>query len=86
MRVALVNGVNLQVDADVVAQRPTEAELRHYFDTHLEKYSSDGVMRLRDLIVPADMSKPAEAAAKAKQAVEELRRGTPSIWSRPGSP
>ena len=78
VRAAMVGGVNLQVDADVVAQRPTEAELRHYFETHLEKYSSDGVMRLRDLIIPADTSNPQEAEAKAKQAVEALRRGTPA--------
>ena len=78
VRQAMVAGVNLQVDADVVAQRPTEAQLRDYFEKHLEKYSSDGVMRLRDLIVPADTSKPDEAAAKAKSAAEALRRGTPA--------
>ena len=77
VRAAMVGGVNLQVDADVVAQRPTEPELRQYFETHLEKYSSDGVMRMRDLVLPADAAKPAEAEAKAKQAVEALRHGTP---------
>ncbi len=65
VRAALVNGVNLQVDADVLAAQPTEASLRDYFTKHQDKYSSAGVMRVVDLVSPITPTNP-DAAAKAK--------------------
>jgi len=79
VRAAMVGGVNLQVDADVIAQQPTPQELLAYYNLHIEKYSSDGVMRLRDLVMPVG-DKPDEAIAKAKEAGAELAKsGSGSI-------
>src|ERR1700685_3912784 len=49
VRNALVAGVELEVTADVLAQQPTAEELHAYYEQHKDKYSSEGVMQLRDL-------------------------------------
>jgi parvulin-like peptidyl-prolyl isomerase len=78
VRNALVAGVELEVTADVLSQRPTPEELHAYYEHHQDKYSTEGVMQLRDLLVKTDASHPAAAAqAKALAAVEALRRGQP---------
>ncbi len=40
VRAALVSGVNLQVDADIIAQQPTQEQLLAYYNQHIEKYSA----------------------------------------------
>ena len=77
VRSAMVSGVNLQVDADVLAQQPTEAQLRAFYDKHIEKYSSDGVMRLRDLVMPIGSGTAEAALARGQQASDELAKGAP---------
>ena len=77
VRSAMVSGVNLQVDADVLAQQPTEAQLRAFYDAHIEKYSSDGVMRLRDLVMPIGSGTAEAALARGQQASDELAKGAP---------
>jgi parvulin-like peptidyl-prolyl isomerase len=75
VRNALVAGVELEVTADVLAQQPTPEELRAYYDLHKDKYSSEGVMQLRDLVVKTDAAQPLAAAhATAAQAVAALRK------------
>jgi hypothetical protein len=74
VRSALVAGVDLQVDADVISQQPTQAELYAYYQKHIDKYSSDGVMRIRDLVMPIG-DKPDEAMANAQKASDELAKG-----------
>jgi len=75
VRAAMVAGVNLQVDADVIAQQPTQQELLTYYNQHVDKYSSDGVMRIRDLVMPIGGGTEADALAKAQRASAELSRG-----------
>jgi parvulin-like peptidyl-prolyl isomerase len=81
VRNALVAGVELEVTADVLAQQPTPEELRAYYEHHKDKYSTEGVMQLRDLLVKIDAVKadashaPATAHAEALAAVAALRRG-----------
>jgi hypothetical protein len=78
VRNALVAGVELEVSADVLAQQPTEAELRAYYAQHKDKYSTEGVMQLRDLLIRTDASHPAASAlVAAEQAVASLHRGQP---------
>ena len=77
VRAAMVTGVNLQVDADVLAQQPTQAQLKAYYDQHLEKYSSDGVMQIRDLVMPINDLTPEAALAKGAQASADLAKGGP---------
>jgi parvulin-like peptidyl-prolyl isomerase len=76
VRAAMVAGVNLQVDADIIAEQPTPAQLQAYYQQHLEKYSSDGVMRIRDLVMPTG-EKPDEAMARAAQASAAITAGGP---------
>ena len=86
VRQALVAGVNLQVDADIIAQQPTQAELVAYYNAHLVKYSTDGVMRLRDLVMPIGMGKPEDAMARAQTAADSLNKGAtlPGIMTQYG--
>lgn len=74
VRAAMVAGVDLQVDADVVSQQPTQAELYSYYLRHIDKYSSDGVMRIRDLVMPIG-DRPDQAMANAQKASAELSGG-----------
>jgi PPIC-type PPIASE domain len=76
VRTALVNGVELQMYADVLAKAPTEAELQAYYDHHRDKYASIGVMRLRDLLVNTPPNETdALRMARAVRVVAELRAG-----------
>lgn len=78
VRNALVAGVELEVTADVLAQRPTAEELHAYYEQHKDKYSSEGTMQLRDLMVKTDAAHPAGAArARVASAVAALRAGKP---------
>jgi parvulin-like peptidyl-prolyl isomerase len=81
VRNALVAGVELEVSADALAQQPTEAELRAYYQEHKDKYASEGVMQLRDLVAKTDASLAAQAArAVANQAVMAARSGQSLGW------
>jgi len=77
VRTALVAGVNLQVDADVIAQQPTAADLVAYYNKHIAKYSSDGVMAVRDLVMPIGSGTASDAVKRAQQAADEIDKGAP---------
>jgi parvulin-like peptidyl-prolyl isomerase len=78
VRNALVAGVELEVTADVLARQLTTEELHAYYEQHKEKYSTEGVMQLRDLLIKTDASHPTAAALEtALSAVAALRRGQP---------
>jgi hypothetical protein len=78
VRVALVNGVELQMYADVLAREPAEDELKAYYQQHREKYASIGAMRLRDLLVSVRQDETdADRARRATSIVAELRHGAP---------
>jgi len=72
VRSALVAGVELELFANVLAQRPSEAQLQTYYDSHRSKYVRDGVMRLRDLVLG-----DGGTLATARAAVQALRAGAP---------
>jgi len=75
VRMAEVNGVQLQVDADVLASQPSDQQLLAYYNAHKDKYAGEGIMALRDLVIRSDDNAPDEALAKAKQAAEAFRKG-----------
>ena len=77
VRSAMVAGVDLQVDADVIAQQPTPQQLLDYYNQHLDKYSTDGVMQVVDLAMPIGTGKLEDAVARAQQASAEINRGAP---------
>jgi hypothetical protein len=74
VRNALVAGVELEVTADALAQQPTADELRAYYERHKDKYSSEGVMQLRDLVIRSQASVP-DARAAVQAALAALRGG-----------
>jgi parvulin-like peptidyl-prolyl isomerase len=66
----MVAGVELEVTASVLAQQPTQAQMRQWYDKHKDKYVTNATFRLRDLVAPT--------AADAAKAVAALRSGKPS--------
>jgi hypothetical protein len=70
VRNALVGGVELEVTADVLAQQPTPDELHAYYEQHKDKYSSEGVMQLRDLVIK---SGPGPGTAIAQVSVDDAQ-------------
>jgi PPIC-type PPIASE domain/SurA N-terminal domain len=52
VRSALVNAVELEIAENAITSQPSEAALRQFFETHQERYVSEGVMRVRDLVFP----------------------------------
>jgi PPIC-type PPIASE domain len=75
VRNALVAGVELEVTADVLAQQPTPEEMRAYYEAHKDKYSSEGVMQLRDLVIkPVRLVVPPPPPTAA---IAALRKGQP---------
>lgn len=78
VRSTLVAGVELQLFADVLAQKPSEEQLQAYYATHQGSYIRDGVMQLRDLVAGIDAQRPAaEAQRDAAAAAAALRQGAP---------
>lgn len=78
VRNALVGGVELQMYADILAKQPTDTELKAFYEQHRDKYSSLGVMRVRDLMLNIVQDESTEAFDKrAAAAVQALRKGMP---------
>jgi parvulin-like peptidyl-prolyl isomerase len=76
VRAYMVAGVQLQVDADVIAQRPSEEDLDKYFQANKDKYTGDGIMALRDFIVARSEGDTKEKLIeKAKTAAEAFAKG-----------
>ena len=54
VRNALVNAVEVEISENAVTTQPSEDALRNYFEQHKEKYSSEGIMTVHDLVFPAE--------------------------------
>jgi parvulin-like peptidyl-prolyl isomerase len=70
VRAAMVAGVELEATASVLAQQPTQEQMRQWYDKHKEKYATNATFRLRDLVT--------HTAVDAAKAVAALRSGKPS--------
>jgi parvulin-like peptidyl-prolyl isomerase len=76
VRASLVAGVELEVTANVLAQQPTQGQMRQWYGKHKEKYASDASFRLRDFVARTGTTRDAaKAMADATQAVAALRSG-----------
>lgn len=71
VRNAMVNAVELEIASDAITSQPTEAALRSYYQSHLERYASEGIMTVDDYIFPAN-------SAVASQAIEAFRSQAPT--------
>ena len=65
VRAAMVNAVEQEIAADAITAQPTEAQLRAYYALHGSRYSSEGVMHLRDFVFAPDDLRGALLAAEA---------------------
>jgi len=80
VRTALGDGLTALVTAPVLAQQPSDDDLKAYFDAHRANYASQGTMAVTDLVLHvggfenADQSVD-QALADAAQAIYELRSG-----------
>jgi hypothetical protein len=80
VRANMAVGVNSQVAAPVLAYRPTDAELRAFYDKSRDKYTQSGSMTAHDLVLRvggyqnADQT-TAQAQVDAAEAVYQLRSG-----------
>ena len=63
VRSAMVNAVEQEIAADALTAITSEQKLREYYQAHAAKYSSEGIMSVRDFLFPASSS--AEAATMA---------------------
>jgi PPIC-type PPIASE domain/SurA N-terminal domain len=72
VRSALVNAVELEIAENAITSQPSEAALRQFFETHEDRYVSEGVIRVRDLVFPASAlpELPSEAQA-LKRAIDD---------------
>jgi hypothetical protein len=57
VRSALVNAVELEIAENAITSQPSEAALRQFFETHQDRYVSEGVMRVKDLVDGRDSGK-----------------------------
>ncbi|HEY4406777.1 MAG TPA: peptidylprolyl isomerase [Xanthobacteraceae bacterium] len=79
-RSALVDGVNTLVGAPLLAQAPTDAELRAFYTAHRSDYAAGGDMRVRDIVLHVGgyqnvNQSTAQAEADAEEAIYQLRSG-----------
>jgi parvulin-like peptidyl-prolyl isomerase len=76
VRASLAAGVELEVTANVLAQQPTQEQMRQWYGMHKERYASDASYRLRDFVARTGPTRDAaKASADAAQAVAALRSG-----------
>lgn len=77
VRNALVAGVELQLNAAILAAEPGEGELEAYFVANKARYATEGIMQLRDFLLPApSVPGAADQSSKAKEAAMALRGAT----------
>lgn len=70
VRSAMVKAVEAQAAADAITSRPTDGELRAFYDKRADHYASEGVMTVRDLVFPSGQAAPAHAALAAGRPVD----------------
>ena len=80
VRTVVVDAVNGQVTAPALANRPTDDQLRAFYNAHRQNYGTQGTMTLVDLVLHVGGFENAnqsveQALADAAQAVYELRSG-----------
>lgn len=74
VRSALVNAVELEIAENAITSQPSEAALRQFYASHQDRYVSEGVMRVRDLVFPASALQELPAEPEAlKRAIDDAQ-------------
>jgi len=74
-RNALVSTISDQAIAEVTIGEATEQELRDYFQQHAGKWATEGIMTLRDFVLPFGGTRKDQGMEQARKAADELRAG-----------
>lgn len=78
VRSALVNAVELEIAQNAMTSQPSEAALRQFYESHLDRYVSEGVIRVRDWVFPASALRDLPGEPRALKSVitdaQALRR------------
>ena len=69
VRQALVGGAEAAVSQDAMTSRPSDAELRAWYDEHRDTYAGEGQMTVQDFVLPQN------AGTAAASVVAALRQG-----------
>ena len=69
VRSALVNAVELEIAENAITSQPSEAALRQFYETHRDRYVSEGIMRARDLVFPASALADLPSEPRALKAI-----------------
>jgi len=81
----MVNAVELEIAADAISTQPSDQQLMDYFAAHRDRYASEGIMTVADLIFdvgdPADAGRAAAALASTAPTPEFI-----SQWHAKASP
>ena len=76
VRSALVAGVELQNSANIIAKQPTHDEMMGYYTEHKDRYRTQGIITLHDLVLaPAPGRTPDQALATMQEVAKALRAG-----------
>jgi hypothetical protein len=76
VRSALVAGVELQNSANIIAKQPTHDEMLAYYTQHKDRYRTQGVLTLHDLVLAPTAARPlGQTIEVMKQAAAALRGG-----------
>jgi hypothetical protein len=71
-RSALATAMDQQALAEATTSQPSEQQLREFYDKHPDKYSSDGILTVRHLVVPAQKVHDVVNALHSDTPVEEI--------------
>jgi hypothetical protein len=71
VRNAMVNAVELEIASDAITSQPTEAALRGYYQAHLERYATEGIMTVEDYIFSSN-------GTAVSQAIDTLKSHAPT--------
>ncbi|MDP9082445.1 MAG: peptidylprolyl isomerase [Pseudomonadota bacterium] len=74
-RNALVSTISDQAIAEVTIGQATEQQLRDYFQQHAGKWATEGIMTLRDFVLPFGGARKDQGMEQARKAADELRAG-----------
>jgi hypothetical protein len=69
VRSALVNAVELEIAQNAMTAQPSEAVLRQFYESHQDRYVSEGVMRLRDWVFPASALRDLPSEPRALKSI-----------------
>ena len=76
-RNALATAMDQQALAEATTSQPTEQQLRDFYGKHPDKYSSDGILTVRHVVIPASSGTPEQRTQKAHEVVTALHSDTP---------